>query len=517
MKPISLFALILLLIVVSCTGSKEKSPEEEFSLHKRAYVLFNDGAPIDTCIAMQRRAVDDVRAGISDDDPVDVLSQLGFFYMREGDYRNALDLLQEAADYKLANGGVAGVGDIKMYGNLSNLYIRFDMLENGLEMSDAAIAASLENGGKLLNDLYRMRAMLHAKAGESDSVFRDYDLALDALKYKSDEHSKHMLAVGINSDKGGWMIENYDRFPDSLDAAVKYVETAVREGGRDLTMERFVLGLGYVRQSRVSEGIKLMEQALHDFRKNDDTELVAWASALLMGVYSETGRTADLARLYPLYREVNDSIMNREKVNAVIASDVKWRAAQKEEENRMLNMELTAARQRLYMIRIIAILGVLLVAAASMYVVQRARSAKQKRIVMHQRMEELMLTQKQLNGRIEALSAELLNAAHREVVGNVSRLLVPSVLSGEDEIKFRKSFAALYPHFLPGLRHDYPSLTPNDELVCMLIYLQQSTDEISLCLGISRASVNSARYRIRSKLALSKETDLDKFLISRGA
>ena len=209
--------------------------------------------------------------------------------------------------------------------------------------------------------------------------------------------------------------------------------------------------------------------------------------------------------------------MNREKVNAVIASDVKWRAAQKEEENRMLNMELTAARQRLYMIRIIAILGVLLVAAASMYVVQRARSAKQKRIVMHQRMEELMLTQKQLNGRIEALSEELLNAAHREVVGNVSRLLVPSVLSGEDEIKFRKSFAALYPHFLPGLRHDYPSLTSNDELVCMLIYLQQSTDEISLCLGISRASVNSARYRIRTKLALSKETDLDKFLISRGA
>lgn len=220
--------------------------------------------------------------------------------------------------------------------------------------------------------------------------------------------------------------------------------------------------------------------------------------------------------MYPRYREVNDTILNREKLNALIASDVKWRAEQKEEENRMLNIELSSARQRLFMVRIIIVLVVLLFGAAALYVRQRSKSARNKRMVMQQRMEELMLTQKQLNGRIEALSEELLNAAHREVVGNVSRLLVPSVLSGEDELKFRKSFAALYPRFLLGLRHDYPSLTPNDELVCM-IYLKQSTDEISLCLGISRASVNSARYRIRTKMALSKETDLDEFLTSRGA
>lgn len=49
----------------------------------------------------------------------------------------------------------------------------------------------------------------------------------------------------------------------------------------------------------------------------------------------------------------------------------------------------------------------------------------------------------------------------------------------------------------------------------MLIYLRHSTEEISVYLNISRTSVNSARYRIRSKLKLGKGDNLDKFLQER--
>lgn len=49
----------------------------------------------------------------------------------------------------------------------------------------------------------------------------------------------------------------------------------------------------------------------------------------------------------------------------------------------------------------------------------------------------------------------------------------------------------------------------------MLILLNMSTDEIAMSLGISRPSVNSARYRIRKRLHLDKDTDLDTFIKSR--
>lgn len=46
----------------------------------------------------------------------------------------------------------------------------------------------------------------------------------------------------------------------------------------------------------------------------------------------------------------------------------------------------------------------------------------------------------------------------------------------------------------------------------MLIHLNQNTDEIALALGISRASVNSGRSRIRKKFGLRKEESLEAYL-----
>ncbi|EFR53586.1 hypothetical protein BFAG_02281 [Bacteroides fragilis 3_1_12] len=65
---------------------------------------------------------------------------------------------------------------------------------------------------------------------------------------------------------------------------------------------------------------------------------------------------------------------------------------------------------------------------------------------------------------------------------------------------------------MPALRCQCPELTRNDELLCMLILLNQSTDEIALALGISRASVNSGRSRIRKKLGLGKDESLEAYL-----
>lgn len=87
--------------------------------------------------------------------------------------------------------------------------------------------------------------------------------------------------------------------------------------------------------------------------------------------------------------------------------------------------------------------------------------------------------------------------------------LTPSSMSAEDTARFRHSFTALYPEFLTRLRARCQGLTPGDENLCMLIRIGQSTDDIALALGISRASVNSARYRIRKKMGLGKEESLD--------
>lgn len=77
-----------------------------------------------------------------------------------------------------------------------------------------------------------------------------------------------------------------------------------------------------------------------------------------------------------------------------------------------------------------------------------------------------------------------------------------------------RAFTTLYPRFLTRLRVVCPQLTASNELVCMLIYLHLSNEEIAQCLGITRMSVNSARYLIRKKLNLDKATDLNDYICS---
>ena len=165
--------------------------------------------------------------------------------------------------------------------------------------------------------------------------------------------------------------------------------------------------------------------------------------------------------------------------------------------------------------RFTQILAISLLTGSFVSALHRRRLPHRGRNFRSQRLDNLLSTQQELNRRNERLSAELEQAAHNEVIDSVRQKLNPSLLSGEDELRFRQSFAALYPRFLPGLRKDFPELTKSDELLCMLIYLKQSTDEISLALGISRPSVNSGRSRIRKKLGLQKEESLDEFLQKR--
>jgi len=68
---------------------------------------------------------------------------------------------------------------------------------------------------------------------------------------------------------------------------------------------------------------------------------------------------------------------------------------------------------------------------------------------------------------------------------------------------------SLYPDFQTALQQRCPDLTIGDNTLCMLIRIGQTTDDIAMALGISRASVNSARYRIRKKMGLTKEDSLD--------
>lgn len=80
-------------------------------------------------------------------------------------------------------------------------------------------------------------------------------------------------------------------------------------------------------------------------------------------------------------------------------------------------------------------------------------------------------------------------------------------VAGNEEL--RKSFQDTYPAFILRLRELCPALTEADEFLCMLIKLNLSNKEVIQRLSISQGSLHTTRYRLKRKLAISKEDNLD--------
>ena len=91
-------------------------------------------------------------------------------------------------------------------------------------------------------------------------------------------------------------------------------------------------------------------------------------------------------------------------------------------------------------------------------------------------------------------------------------VLLPAVFAQSGRLQFRRAFIRSYPSFIHLLRCSIPQITSSEEILCMLIFLNQSTDDISAILGICRKSVNQSRYRLRQKVNIPANLTLEEFV-----
>lgn len=464
-------------------------------------------------IPMQMRAVEDYRAGARSNDDVDILSQTGYIFNRVGDYVKGERYLREAVQLAEKNPGAKREGTIYLYGNLANLYFRLGMFDKSLEFNSKAIAESRRHNFSSEVDLLRMRVNTFQETGQDDSAAIYFGIAKQAL-----ERIREPRRRGLNRDALLFtrysIIERDDIDPDTLARAIAVFREMVADSTRRNDTLAFLLGLGLTRTGNFAEGIPLMENATRNFEEQGYGESIAWAYDFLMRSYTAAGMYDKAGRLFPRYRQIRDSLKIEENTKASIAADIRYESALKEEKNRSLEAELSLRHRSFIYLCMVAVLLTVLLGVSIFYIFQRRKSQRIERELFRRQISDMLSSQQEINGNIEAMSQELKEKGREDLTEALRDQLQPSLLSDADEKRFRQAFAALYPRFLQRLHARCPELTKSDELFCMLIMLNQSTDQIALALGILRASVNSARYRLRRKFNLAPDVDLDTFLTS---
>jgi len=82
---------------------------------------------------------------------------------------------------------------------------------------------------------------------------------------------------------------------------------------------------------------------------------------------------------------------------------------------------------------------------------------------------------------------------------------------------FNHFFGQVHPGFTIQLQEQFPELSNNDIRLISFLRLQLTTGEIASLLKVTPSSIHKARYRLKKKLQLDKEIDLDKFLANIAA
>jgi ligand-binding sensor domain-containing protein/DNA-binding CsgD family transcriptional regulator len=94
----------------------------------------------------------------------------------------------------------------------------------------------------------------------------------------------------------------------------------------------------------------------------------------------------------------------------------------------------------------------------------------------------------------------------------VFRMISDTEKSDDDWNRFALYFDEVHNNFLSTLKTKYPQLSPTDLKLCAYLRLNLSSKEIAQLLNISLKGVEVSRYRLRKKIGLATEINLNDFL-----
>ncbi|MCI4670312.1 MAG: hypothetical protein MRZ79_19400 [Bacteroidia bacterium] len=123
---------------------------------------------------------------------------------------------------------------------------------------------------------------------------------------------------------------------------------------------------------------------------------------------------------------------------------------------------------------------------------------------------EMLLTIKQ---QLERLKKET-PPKNQPQLKQLLRTIEDDIQLDKDWEKFEFHFDEVHEQFLKQLKDRFPNLTAKDKKLCAYLRMNLSTKEIAPLMGISVRGVEIGRYRLRKKLDLPSDANLNEFMMN---
>lgn len=218
---------------------------------------------------------------------------------------------------------------------------------------------------------------------------------------------------------------------------------------------------------------------------------------------------------------LRDSILSKENLNKIAELETKYKTKEKFDEILILKSE---NQTRKILIILIILVFVILSLFTIMYfkrknarLISIETELQNKKIELQNYLQILIDKNgliSQLETKIQTLEIQDSQLKKEEDFeqDNFEFNMQSRILTQEDWEVFKYKFEAANPGFIQRLRNEFPSITPGEERHFLLIKSNLNSQEIASVLGIGALSVKKSRQRLRKRLNLEIDTELELYI-----
>ncbi|MEL6810588.1 MAG: hypothetical protein AAFP76_04580 [Bacteroidota bacterium] len=479
--------------------------------------------------AFALKAGDSVSFGAAKEYRADAHSNLGQF-------SEASVLLHEAEEVYTQINDTTRI--ILTQNSRANLYSQIGFYKEAAEERNEVIsmAKRIKYYPALLSALYNA-AIDDRKNGDYKARIGHLNEAL-ALTRESEEFVDLYEPRLLNT-----LLEAYSR-TDSLEKAtllLNEIESNLERNTKGVFERMYLEGKGHYHLVRkeFNLALKLGNEYLDKQLPTNDYENILDGHELLYQIHLAMNHSEEALHHYKQYTIIKDSIRGLQKARALSYYQTLYETEKRdakikgqEAEIELLDTKNRVQFQWMFLIAL-AFLG-----AGSFYYFNNKKNKHEAEIARNKRelaeMQNEMLN-KEIAYKKKDLSdfafnisqnqdwAKVLAEKLEKVKGTTGRQRAKELDDLETEIRnkiwvdegsqnFQERIEELGSGFYDRLNSQFPGLTKTEIRLCSLIRMHVDNKEIAILQNIDPASVKKSRYRLRKKLALTPEQDLDAFL-----
>ena len=224
------------------------------------------------------------------------------------------------------------------------------------------------------------------------------------------------------------------------------------------------------------------------------------------------------------YASLNDSL-EREVATSSLAIS---RAKLNDEVSRFNIQKLNKEKRTQILLRNVIIAGIVLLSLLALLILNRnwlKTKVKMERIEKEKTLmeQEIASAQTQLKMFTENIieKTSLIEKLEEKIKGRdisadqqtiIAELTLQTILTEEDWTKFRLLFEKIHPGFFIKLKEKFPDITLAEQRMAALTRLRLTTKQIASILGISVDSVHKTRQRLRQRLQVGTETNIEELI-----